>query len=157
MSFLDPTPITNTVILDYPLDKVKFAIHSLLSKYPRYFIAKKNGINDELHTYIFDRPKGIDTPTIRMTLLSLEGNKTSVEFYCTSNSMTVSPTDLQIAITEVQNILMSELKGEDNDNILKTIKENNSGNGLWGCLKTVGCLAFICIIILGLLGALLGN
>jgi hypothetical protein len=71
--------------------------------------------------------------------------------------MTVSPTDLQIAITEVQNILMSELKGEDNDNILKTIKENNSGNGLWGCLKTVGCLAFICIIILGLLGALLGN
>ena len=63
------TPITNEIIVDYPILNVKQAIAFLLKYYsPKYFIPIKNGINHTLGTYVFSRPKGINTPIIRLTL-----------------------------------------------------------------------------------------
>lgn len=57
------TPATNEIIVDYPIQNVKQAIAFLFECYsPKYFIPEKNGINHTLGTYVFSRPKGINTP-----------------------------------------------------------------------------------------------
>ena len=153
MIYTDSTPINSNIIVDFPLDEVKNAIIFLLQMFPQYFIAKKNGINNELGTYAFDRPKGIDTPTILMALSSINQNKTKVEFNCSSNSISPSSSDYQVAINEVQNILMAKLKGCSDQEVLEVIKKNNSGNGIRGSIKTIGCVAFLIIVIIFILGS----
>lgn len=158
MAFLfptEPTPVTSKVIVSFPITTVKDAVRSLLRSYPKFFITKKNGINDELGTYIFDRPKGIDTPTIRITLQKVNENQTCIELHSSSRSMTSTAPDLQLSITEVQNILMAKLSGKSRNDILKIIKRNNSGNGVWGCIKSLGCLIVFGFLLLCILGAFL--
>lgn len=154
MIYTDSTPLYSIITFDFPLNQVKDAINFLLQMFPQYFIAKKNGINNVLGTYVFDRPKGVDTPTIRMTVSSIDNNKTKVEFSCSSNSISASSSDYQVAITEVQNILIAKLKGRTDQEVLEVIKKNNSGNGFWGGLKTVGCVVFVIIVIIFIIGSL---
>ena len=124
MIITDSTPISSSISIVFPLDKVKEAVSFLLKTYPQYIIAKKNGINNDLGTYIFDRPKGIDTPTMRITLSAIGDNQTHVDMSCTSQSMTASSADYQVAITEVQNILMAKLNGKSEQEILEVLKKN---------------------------------
>ena len=149
----EPTPVTNRVTIAFPIGEVKKAIRYLLREFPQYFVAKKNGINEELATYVFDRPKGVDTPTIRLTLSAVDDGNTTVEIHCSSSSFTSTPPDLQVAITEVQNIMMAKLNGKSDEAIKDVIKKNNSGNGLFGCLKSIGCIVVVGIMILCLLTA----
>lgn len=152
MIITDSTPLSSSVTVDFPLEKVKEAVSFLLNKYPQYFIAKKNGINNDLGTYIFDRPKGIDTPTMRITLSAISDNQTKVDINCSSQSMTASSADYQVAITEVQNILAAKLNGKSDQEILEVLKKNNSGNGVWGCIKSIGCVVIVAIIIIYIFG-----
>lgn len=152
----EPTPVTNKVTIAFPIGDVKKAIRYLMREFPQYFIAKKNGINEELGTYVFDRPKGVDTPTIRLTLSTIDDNNTNVEMHCSSSSFTSTPPDLQVAITEVQNILMAKLNGKSDEAIKETIKKNNSGNGVLGFLKSIGCIVVVGIMIIVLLTSVLG-
>lgn len=152
MIITDSTPLSSSVSIDFPLDKVKEAVSFLLKTYPQYFIAKKNGINNDLGTYIFDRPKGIDTPTMRITLSALDDKRTKVDINCTSQSMTSSSADYQVAITEVQNILMAKLNRKSEQEILEVLKNNNSGNGVWGCIKSIGCVVIIALIVISIIG-----
>ena len=124
----------------------------MLKTYPQYFIAKKNGINNDLGTYLFDRPKGVDTPTIRITLSAINDNQTKLDINCTSQSMTASSADYQVAITEVQNIIMAKLNEKSEQEILEVLKKNNSGNGVWGCIKNIGCVVIIVLIIIYIIG-----
>ena len=151
----EPTPLTSKVTFTFPIGDVKESIQYLLRVFPQYFIAKKNGINDELGTFVFDRPKGVDTPTIRLTLSAVDEKSTNVEIHCSSSSFTSTPPDLQVAITEVQNILMAKLNGKSDEAIKEVIKMNNSGNGVWGCLKTIWCIVIVVIMILVLLAGVL--
>ena len=148
---MEPTPVTSRVTITFPIGDVKETILYLIRVFPRYFVAKKNGINEELGTFVFDRPKGVDTPTIRLTLSAVDEKNTNVDIHCSSSSFTSTAPDLQVAITEVQNILMAKLNGKSDEAIKKVIKKNNSGNGVWGCLKTIGCIVVMGIIILVLL------
>lgn len=152
----EPTPVTSKVTVAFPIGDVKKAIAYLIRVFPQYFVAKKNGINEELGTYIFDRPKGVDTPTIRLTLSAVDEKSTNVEIHCSSSSFTSTPPDLQVAITEVQNILMAKLDGKSDEAIKEVIKKNNSGNGVWGCLKSIGCIVVVGIMFLVLLTGILG-
>ena len=151
MIITDSTPLSSSATVGFPLEKVKEAVTFLLNNYSQYFIAKKNGINNDLGTYIFDRPKGIDTPTIRITLSSISDNQTKVDINCSSQSMTTSSADYQLAITEVQNILAAKLNGKSDQEILEVLKMNNSGNGVWGCIKGIGCLVVIVVMIIYLI------
>ena len=155
MMSTEPIPVTSKVTVDFPIGDVKESIQYLLRVFPQYFIAKKNGINEELGTFVFSRPKGVDTPTIRLTLSAVDEKSTNVEIHCSSSSFTPTPPDLQVAITEVQNILMAKLNGKPDEAIKEVIKKNNSGNGVWGCLKTIGCIVVVGIMILVLLAGVL--
>lgn len=154
MSFFEPTPISVHATIHFPLNEVKGAIRSLLATFPQYFIRKKNSTNEELGTYVFDRPKGVDTPTIRLTVSTVNEEDTNIEIQCSSNSFTAT-SDLQIAVAEVQNILMAKLNGKSDDEIKKVIKKNNSGNGVLGCFKSIGCLIVCGFMILCILLAIL--
>ncbi len=152
MIITDSTPLSSAISIDFPLVKVKEAVSFLLKTYPQYFIAKKNGINNDLGTYLFDRPKGVDTPTIRITLSAINDNQTKLDINCTSQSMTASSADYQVAITEVQNIIMAKLNEKSEQEILEVLKKNNSGNGVWGCIKNIGCVVIIVLIIIYIIG-----
>lgn len=145
--------------MNYPIEQVKQAIGYLMTNYPTDFIVQKNGINQELGTYVFARPKGVDTPTIRFTVESVETQKTRLNINCSASSFTVTPPDLQLAITEVYNILIAKLHNVSKNVLDVIVKQNNSGNGVWGCFKSLSCLGvFIFIIIIfgiGLLSVLL--
>lgn len=107
----------------------------------------------------FSRPKGIDTPTLRLTVRPIDTAKASVDINCSASSFTVTPPDLQLAITEVQNIIMAKLHNVSNGELDYIIKQNNSGNGLWGCFKSISCLGVFILILfvlgIGLLSVLL--
>ena len=64
-----------------------------------------------------------------------------------------------LAITEVQNIIMAKLHNVSNGELDYIIKQNNSGNGLWGCFKSISCLGVFILILfvlgIGLLSVLL--
>lgn len=157
MIVTDSTPVSTRIIVKYPIEVVKDAIDSLLKKYPQYFLVKKNGVNAALGTYLFDRPKGIDTPTIRLMLSSIDELNTAIEINCSSDTATTSSSNYQVAISEVQNILVAKLNGKTDDEMLAIIKDNNSGNGFIGCVKTFGCIAFIIIAILGTIGVVINS
>lgn len=152
----EPVPINSSIEINYTIEDVKKCIEELLKNYPQYFIAKKNGVSHELGTYVFSRPKGIDTPTLRLTLSEIDRLKTKIDINCSSSSFTVTPPDLQLAITEVHNILMAKLKGSSKEELTRIIKQNDKGNDTWGCLKSIGCLGFLgipllfCMFVLGL-------
>ena len=148
-------PATNDVLVDYPIQNVKQAVAFLLECYsPKYFIPKKNGINPTLGTYVFSRPKGIKTPTIRLTLHQIEGNKTKMVFSSSSDGFAVSSSELQTSISEVENIILGVLKGANKKDLDAIIKSNNSGNGCFSCIQSIGCAVFVVfmILLLGLAG-----
>ena len=142
---IEPIPVTSKVTIAFPIGDVKDSIRFLIEEFPQYFIPQKNGINEDLGTYVFNRPKGVDTPTIRLTLSAVDENNTNVEFHCSSSSITSSTPDMQVAITEVLNILIDKLNGKSIEEIKETIKKNNSGNGVFGCFKSIGCIVFFLI------------
>lgn len=145
-----PMPVNSCIEVNYPIEKVKNGIEELLRDYPKYFIVGKNGCCSEIGTYVFTRPKGINTPTLRITLSQINDLKTKIDINSSSSSFMVDSPDLQIAITEVYNIFIAKLKNFSEKEIKKVIKQNNSGNGVWGCVKTFGCglaLLFMMIII----------
>lgn len=144
----ESAPVSTHFEVDYPLSVVKDAIRYLLTTYPQYFIVKKNGINEEVGTYLFDRPKGTKTPTIRLTVSANDNEKSKIEIHCSSNSFDSYPADKQLAITEVQNILMAKLSGQSDGEIETVIRQNNSGNGFVGCAKSIGCLIVLGIMII---------
>lgn len=149
------TPITNEIIVDYPILNVKQAIAFLLKYYsPKYFIPIKNGINHTLGTYVFSRPKGINTPIIRLTLQQTEDNKTKIVLNSSTDCITVTPSELQTSISEVENIVLSVLKGAKKEELDAIIKSNNSGNGCFSCIQSIGCVVFVIamIFILGIVG-----
>lgn len=147
------TPATNEIIVDYPIQNVKQAIAFLFECYsPKYFIPEKNGINHTLGTYVFSRPKGINTPTIRLTIQQVEENKTKIVLNSSSSGITVTTQALQTSISEVENIILGILKGARNEELNAIIKSNNSGNGCFSCIQTIGCAVFLIIIVL-LLGS----
>lgn len=143
----EAAPVNSSITVNYPLEWVKKCIEELLKDYSQYFVVVKNGNNSELNTYVFSRPKGIDTPIIRITLAQIEDFKTQIDINASSQSFTVTPPDLQLAITEILNILVAKLKGSTGDKLEKILKKNNSGNGTWGCLKTIGCGAILLFIV----------
>lgn len=151
----EPAPVNSSVDVNYSIEEVKSCIEELLWQYPNFFVVCKNGVSHELGTYVFSRPKGVDTPTLRISLSAIEATKTRIDINSSASSFTVTPPDLQIAITEVHNILMAKLRGESGDALKHIIKQNDSGNNAWGCLKTIGwtgCLGIpllICAIIFG--------
>lgn len=101
-----------------------------------------------LGTYVFTRPKGVNTPTIRMTVQEVGSDKTKIIFNSSSSSFTVTAPELQTSISEVQNILLAVLKGVRNQELEAIIKSNNSGNGCFSCMQSIGCtIVFILIII----------
>jgi hypothetical protein len=51
--------------------------------------------------------------------------------------------------------LIAKLKGNANIKIEQTIKDNNIGNGIVGHLKSIGCIIFFGIVILGFLATIL--
>lgn len=142
-------PATNEIIVDYPILNVKQAIAFLLESYsPKYFIPEKNGINHTFGTYVFSRPKGINTPTIRLTLQQIEENKTKIAFNSSSSSVIVTSSELQTSISEVENIILGVLKGAKNEELKAIIKSNNSGNGCFSCIQSIGCAVFVIVVIL---------
>lgn len=159
MTANEPVPVNTSVDLNYSAEQVKQAIEYLIRRYPAYFVAQKKAINHELGTYVFSRPKGIDTPTLRLTVRPIDTAKASVDINCSASSFTVTPPDLQLAITEVQNIIMAKLHNVSNGELDYIIKQNNSGNGLWGCFKSISCLGVFILILfvfgIGLLSVLL--
>lgn len=152
----EPVPVNSSIEINYPIEDVKKCIEELLRTYPQHFIANKNGVSHELGTYVFSRPKGIETPTLRVTVSEIERLKTKIVINCSSSSFLVTPPDLQLAITEVHNILMANLKGCSKEELTRIIKQNDKGNDAWGCLKSIGCLGFFgipllfCLFVLGL-------
>lgn len=102
MTANEPVPVNTSVDLNYSAEQVKQAIEYLIRRYPAYFVAQKKAINHELGTYVFSRPKGIDTPTLRLTVRPIDTAKASVDINCSASSFTVTPPDLQLAITEVK-------------------------------------------------------
>lgn len=144
----EPVPINSSVELNYPIEEVKKSIDRLLKDFPQSFVVCKNGVNHELGTYVFSRPKGVNTPTLRLSLYKVETSKTRIDINCSASSFTVTPLDLQIAITEVHNILMAKLKGYSDDKLKHVIKQNDRDNNAWGCLKSIGWMGCLGIPLL---------
>lgn len=145
----NPVPVTNEIVVSYPLEKVKQAISLLLECYsPKYFVPEKNGVSHALGTYVFTRPKGVNTPTIRMTVQEVGSDKTKIIFNSSSSSFTVTAPELQTSISEVQNILLTVLKGVRNQELEAIIKSNNSGNGCFSCMQSIGCTIVLILIII---------
>lgn len=156
----EPVPVNSSVEVNYSIEQVKKSIEDLLRVYPQYFIVSKNGVCHDLGTYVFTRPKGVNTPTLRISLSEIDATKTKIDINCSASSFIVTPPELQTAITEVHNILMAKLKGVSGQRLKNIIKQNDSDNNAWGCLKSIGwigCLAiplliaaifFICAIIM---------
>ena len=130
MTANEPVPVNTSVDLNYSAEQVKQAIEYLIRRYPAYFVAQKKAINHELGTYVFSRPKGIDTPTLRLTVRPIDTAKASVDINCSASSFTVTPPDLQLAITEVQNIIMAKLHNVSNGELDYIIKQNNGSNNI---------------------------
>ena len=149
MTANEPVPVNTSVDLNYSAEQVKQAIEYLIRRYPAYFVAQKKAINHELGTYVFSRPKGIDTPTLRLTVRPIDTAKASVDINCSASSFTVTPPD----------IIMAKLHNVSNGELDYIIKQNNSGNGLWGCFKSISCLGVFILILfvlgIGLLSVLL--
>lgn len=133
---------TNEIIVDYPISNVKDAIAFLLKRYsPKYFIPQKNGINNTLGTYVFSRPKAArGTLLIKLTLQKVEENKTKIVF---STTESLSPTNIQTAIMEVENIILAVLQGARNKKLDAILKSNNSGNGCFNYMATCGCFMLL--------------
>lgn len=152
----EPVPINSVVEVNYSIEQVKGCIEYLLRAYPEDFIVGKNGVCKELGSYVFSRPKGVSTPTLRISLSVVDPEKTRIDITCSSSCFTVTSSELQTAITEVQNILMARLKGISGQRLKDIIKQNDSGNNAWGCLKSIGCLGclgiptLIALVIFGL-------
>lgn len=68
-----PSPVTTTVTFNYPMDVVTHSLHDLIQSYPSAFLKKKENVG--IGYFVFDRPKGIDTPTIEVRM-SIWGHKT---------------------------------------------------------------------------------
>lgn len=148
----NPVPVTNEIVVDYSIEKVKQAISLLLECYsPKYFVPEKNGICPVLGTYVFARPKGVNTPTMRLTVQEVESDKTKIVFNSSSSSFIVTAPELQASISEVQNILLAVLKGARNQELESVIKTNNSGNGCFSCMQSIGCF-FLFLFLLVVLG-----
>ena len=47
---------------------------------------EKNGVSHALGTYVFTRPKGVNTPTIRMTVQEVGSDKTKIIFNSSSSN-----------------------------------------------------------------------
>lgn len=93
----NPVPVTNEIVVSYPLEKVKQAISLLLECYsPKYFVPEKNGVSHALGTYVFTRPKGVNTPTIRMTVQEVGSDKTKIIFNSSSSSCNYSAIALHL-------------------------------------------------------------
>lgn len=58
MHYMEPNLVTHKFTIAFPIGDVKKAIRFLIEGFPQYFIAKKKGLNEDLGTYVFDRPKG---------------------------------------------------------------------------------------------------
>lgn len=149
----EPVPVNSSVDVNYPIEEVKKCIEELLKDYPQCFVVCKNGVCPELGTYVFSRPKGVDTPTLRLSLSVIDPTKTRIDINCSASSFTVTPPGLQLAITEVHNILMAKLRGTSGEELKQIIKQNDSGNNAWGCLKSIGW--FGCLGIPLLIGAII--
>lgn len=134
-----PSPVTTTVVLHYPIDIVAKTMNGIIRSYPRDFLKKKSNIG--LGYFLFERPKGIDTPTIEVRMNAIDPHTTGVTITATTIGMSTTSADLQIDVSEVVEILSSKLRGVKNMDAV--IKRNNSGNVLWGHIKSFGCLLFV--------------
>jgi outer membrane translocation and assembly module TamA len=140
--------------IDKPLNEVKDSIEYLLAKYPMCMCAKKNGVNRLMGTYFFERPKGVDTCSLLVTVKEQDEKKTNMNIECSTVSMTYNGTDLQKAVNEFQNILTAKLFGNEED-VEKAVKENNSGNGIGCVIKTIIYIVLILVAVLYVIYALL--
>ncbi len=86
-----------------------------------------------------------------MTVQEVGSDKTKIIFNSSSSSFTVTAPELQTSISEVQNILLAVLKGVRNQELEAIIKSNNSGNGCFSCMQSIGCtiVLILMIIVLG--------
>ena len=142
------SPVTTTVTFNYPMVVFAHSLHDLIQSYPSAFLKKKENVG--IGYFVFDRPKGIDTPTIEVRMSNLGPQNTSVVITATTAVVYTSSADLQIDVSEIVDILSSKLHGVIN--MEAVIKRNNSGNGLWGHIKTLGCLLFVIIFTLLFIG-----
>lgn len=75
-------------------------------------------------------------------------------FSSSSDGFAVSSSELQTSISEVENIILGVLKGANKKDLDAIIKSNNSGNGSFSCIQSIGCAVFVIfmILLLGLAG-----